>query len=282
MSVLQRGDRLVVSERAACGQRGGRPAARWGHLAGRWIWRAGPGDGGTPGRLSIGLRGGGRRVRTRMLLPRFGGRPGVDGVARGGPPMDEDERAVPAERPLLPRGTDAWLDGRALEDATLAAYLAELHDQGRAAGEGLDGGGRGVLPGPPRRPSEPGRGNGRARVLAGYRRTAGDRRPGAGAALPRGRPCRPPCRQPRGRGRAASSPTPSPSSAARLDAVDDSPLDRLSDCRRNERVPSTPAFRRQFCVPPGWVPLGSTPQGRRWSLYNSCLNREEFPRLKKG
>ena len=25
-----------------------------------------------------------------------------------------------------------WLDGRRLEDATLAAYLAELHDQGRA------------------------------------------------------------------------------------------------------------------------------------------------------
>ena len=30
--------------------------------------------------------------------------------SRGGPPMDEDERAVPAGRPLLPRGTDAWLD----------------------------------------------------------------------------------------------------------------------------------------------------------------------------
>ena len=29
-------------------------------------------------------------------------------------------------------GLDAWLDGRGLEDATLAAYLAELHDVGRA------------------------------------------------------------------------------------------------------------------------------------------------------
>ena len=29
-------------------------------------------------------------------------------------------------------GLDAWLDGRGLEDATLAAYLAELHDLGRA------------------------------------------------------------------------------------------------------------------------------------------------------
>ena len=30
------------------------------------------------------------------------------------------------------RRLDAWLDGRGLEDATLAAYLAELHDLGRA------------------------------------------------------------------------------------------------------------------------------------------------------
>ena len=29
-------------------------------------------------------------------------------------------------------GLDAWLDGQGLEDATLAAYLAELHDLGRA------------------------------------------------------------------------------------------------------------------------------------------------------
>ena len=28
---------------------------------------------------------------------------------------------------------DAWLDGRRLDDAALAAYLAELHDAGRAA-----------------------------------------------------------------------------------------------------------------------------------------------------
>ena len=28
---------------------------------------------------------------------------------------------------------DAWLDGRGLDDAALAAYLAELHDAGRAA-----------------------------------------------------------------------------------------------------------------------------------------------------
>ena len=29
------------------------------------------------------------------------------------------------------RRLDAWLAGRPLEDATLAAYVAELHDQGR-------------------------------------------------------------------------------------------------------------------------------------------------------
>ena len=34
---------------------------------------------------------------------------------------------VPALRRL-----DAWLDGRALEDTSLAEYLGELHDQGRA------------------------------------------------------------------------------------------------------------------------------------------------------
>ena len=30
------------------------------------------------------------------------------------------------------RRLDAWLDGRRLDDADLAAYLAELHDAGRA------------------------------------------------------------------------------------------------------------------------------------------------------
>ena len=40
------------------------------------------------------------------------------------------------------RRLDAWLDGRPLEDATLASYLAELHDQGRApAGARQESGG---------------------------------------------------------------------------------------------------------------------------------------------
>ena len=56
------------------------------------------------------------------------------------------------------RRLDAWLAGRALEDATLAGYLAELHEQGRAPLERVDGGGRGALPGSPRRRAEPCRG----------------------------------------------------------------------------------------------------------------------------
>ena len=59
-------------------------------------------------------------------------------------------------------------------DATLAAYLAELHDQGRAPGKRLDGGGRGVLPDRHAREPSPA-GERLARVLAGYRRTGGDR-----------------------------------------------------------------------------------------------------------
>ena len=81
------------------------------------------------------------------------------------------------------RRLDAWLAGRALEDATLAGYLAELHEQGRApssastavaaarfrarlAGEASPAGER------------------TARVLAGYRRTAVKR--GRGQARPFG------------------------------------------------------------------------------------------------
>ena len=38
------------------------------------------------------------------------------------------------------RRLDAWFDGRPLKDATLAAYLGELHDHRRAPSEHLDGG----------------------------------------------------------------------------------------------------------------------------------------------
>ena len=72
------------------------------------------------------------------------------------------------------RRLDAWLDGRELHDVTLAAYLAALHADGRAASSAsmavaaacfrakLDG-----------QPAPAGKRT--ARVLAGYRRTASDR-----------------------------------------------------------------------------------------------------------
>ena len=72
------------------------------------------------------------------------------------------------------RRLDAWLDGRELHDVTLAAYLAELHDAGRAASSASMAVAaacfRAKLAGQPN-PS----GERTARVLAGYRRTAADR-----------------------------------------------------------------------------------------------------------
>ena len=79
------------------------------------------------------------------------------------------------------RRLDAWLAGRPLHDVTLAAYLAELHDAGRAAASASMAVAaacfRAKLAGQPN-PS----GERTARVLAGYRRTAGDR--GRGQAGP--------------------------------------------------------------------------------------------------
>lgn len=79
------------------------------------------------------------------------------------------------------RRLDAWLDGRRLDDATLAAYLATLHDDGRAAPSAAMAVAaarfRARLTGQP----DPA-GERTARVLAGYRRTAGDR--GRGQARP--------------------------------------------------------------------------------------------------
>ena len=72
------------------------------------------------------------------------------------------------------RRLDAWLDGRELDDATLAAHLAELHDAGRAAASAAMAVAaacfRAKLAGHPAPAGER-----TARVLAGYRRTAGDR-----------------------------------------------------------------------------------------------------------
>ena len=101
---------------------------------------------------------------------------------------------------------DAWLDGRRLDDAALAAYLAELHDAGRAASSAaMAVAAAGFRP---RLASQPDpAGERTARVLAGYRRTAGDR--GRGQARPFSATnlaaVLATCRRPRRRGRGLES-----------------------------------------------------------------------------
>ena len=72
------------------------------------------------------------------------------------------------------RRLDAWLDRRELDDANLAAYLAELHDAGRASSSASMAVAaacfRAKFAGQPTPAGER-----TARVLAGYRRTASDR-----------------------------------------------------------------------------------------------------------
>ena len=81
------------------------------------------------------------------------------------------------------RRLDAWLDGRPLEDPHLAAYLAELHDAGRAPSSAsmtvAAARFRAKLAGQPSPADEL-----TARVLAGYRRSADYR--GRGQARPFG------------------------------------------------------------------------------------------------
>ena len=102
------------------------------------------------------------------------------------------------------RRLDAWLDGRELHDVTLAAYLAELHDAGRASSSASMAVAascfRAKLAGQPAPAGER-----TARVLAGYRRTASDRGRGQSAAVrglgPGGRARHlPPVARRRGRG----------------------------------------------------------------------------------
>ena len=92
-------------------------------------------------------------------------------------------RTHAAPTPARCGGLDAWLDGRELHDVTLAAYLAELHDAGRASSSASMAVAaacfRAKLAGQPAPAGER-----TARVLAGYRRTAGDR--GRGQARPFG------------------------------------------------------------------------------------------------
>ena len=104
------------------------------------------------------------------------------------------------------RRLDAWLDGRELHDVTLAAYLAELHDAGRASASASMAVAaacfRAKLAGLPSPAGER-----TARVLAGYRRTASDR--GRGQARPFGvsdlAAVVATCHRPRRRGRGGES-----------------------------------------------------------------------------
>ena len=80
------------------------------------------------------------------------------------------------------RQLDAWLDGRRLEDAALAAYLAELHDQGRAPSSAAMAVAAARFRAKLAGESSPA-GEATARVLAGYRRTAGDRGRGQAPAF---------------------------------------------------------------------------------------------------
>ena len=101
---------------------------------------------------------------------------------------------------------DAWLDGRPLHDVTLATYLAELHDAGRASSSASMAVAaacfRAKLAGQPAPAGER-----TARVLAGYRRTASDR--GRGQARPFGvsdlAAVLATCHRPRRRGRGIES-----------------------------------------------------------------------------
>ena len=131
------------------------------------------------------------------------------------------ERATPTARRLVEasvspntrrayagalRRLDTWLGGREVDDATLAAYLAELHDAGRASSSASMAVAaacfRAKLAGQPTPAGER-----TARVLAGYRRTASDR--GRGQARPFGvsdlAAVLATCHRPRRRGRGVES-----------------------------------------------------------------------------
>ena len=80
------------------------------------------------------------------------------------------------------RRLDGWLAGRPLDDVSLAVYVAELHDAGRASSSAAMAVAaacfRAKLAGQPHPAGER-----TARVLAGYRRTAGDRGRGQARAF---------------------------------------------------------------------------------------------------
>ena len=145
----------------------------------------------------------------------------MDSLAPTGPAAAELERPPPTARRLAAasispntrraysgalRRLDAWLDGRPLEDATLAAYLAELHDQGRAPASAATAVAAACFRARLARAPSPA-GERTARVLAGYRRSAGDR--GRGQTRPFGAAdlaaVLATCHRPRRRGRGVES-----------------------------------------------------------------------------
>ena len=116
------------------------------------------------------------------------------------------EASVSANTRRAYAGALRRLDGRELHDVTLAAYLAELHDAGRASSTASMAVAaacfRAKLAGQPAPAGER-----TARVLAGYRRTASDR--GRGQARPFGlsdlAAVLATCHRPRRRGRGVES-----------------------------------------------------------------------------
>ena len=104
------------------------------------------------------------------------------------------------------RRLDAWLAGRELDDVALAAYLAELHDAGRASSSASMAVAAACFRAKLSGESTPA-GERTARVLAGYRRTASDR--GRGQAQPFGASdlaaVLATCHRPRRRGRGVES-----------------------------------------------------------------------------
>ena len=104
------------------------------------------------------------------------------------------------------RRLEAWLDGRELDDASLAAYLAELHDAGRASSSASLAVAAACFRAKLADQPSPA-GERTARVLAGYRRTASDR--GRGQARPFGvsdlAAVLATCHRPRRRGRGIES-----------------------------------------------------------------------------
>ena len=139
-------------------------------LESRWFSRSGGGEAGVGG---IGVMGKDSLAQIAQIAP---------AETAIGRPTATARRLVDASLSANTRRAyagalgqlDAWLAGLRLDDAALAAYLAELHDAGRAASSAAMAVAavrfRARLAGQ----ADPA-GERTARVLAGYRRTAGDR-----------------------------------------------------------------------------------------------------------